>query len=91
MEVLLRLYASIRAEELAPVPRTDEQKAAFVVQQFTARHAWWAEHYPGASFDLLLCGDERVGRLYVDRWEREIRIVDVAVLPEWRAGGLARS
>jgi ribosomal protein S18 acetylase RimI-like enzyme len=88
MEFLLRLYASTRAEELAPVPWTDEQKAAFVVQQFTAQHAWWTEHYPGASFDLVLCGDERVGRLYVDRWEREIRIVDVAVLPEWRGRGI---
>lgn len=85
---LLRLYASTREEELAQVPWTDEQKVAFVRQQFEAQHAWWTEHYPGASFDLVLCGDEPVGRLYVDRWPREIRIVDVAVVPQWRGRGI---
>jgi ribosomal protein S18 acetylase RimI-like enzyme len=84
---LLRLYASTRAEEMARVPWTDEQKAAFVLQQFTAQHAWWTEHYPEATFDLVMYDDRPVGRLYVDRWEREIRIVDVAVVPEHRGLG----
>lgn len=88
MEFLLRLYATIRADELAMVPWTDAQKEAFVRQQFEAQHAWWTEHYPGASFDLVLLDGEPIGRLYVDRWEREIRIVDIALLPEHRGGGL---
>jgi ribosomal protein S18 acetylase RimI-like enzyme len=29
-----------------------------------------------------------VGRLYVDRWEKEIRIMDIAVLPEFRGTGI---
>ena len=85
---LRRLYASIRADELAVVDWTDEQKEAFVLQQFEAQHAWWQENYPGATFDLVLLDGEPVGRLYVDRWENEIRIVDVALLPEHRGSGL---
>lgn len=88
MEFLLRLYATTRADELAMVPWTDEQKEAFVRQQFEAQHAWWSEHYPDASFDLVLRDGEPIGRLYVDRWEREIRIVDIALLPEHRGGGI---
>ena len=85
---LLRLYASTRVDELAQVPWTDEQKAAFIVQQFEAQHAWWQEHYAGARFDLVLVDGEPAGRLYVDVWPREIRIVDIALEPAHRGGGI---
>jgi ribosomal protein S18 acetylase RimI-like enzyme len=29
-----------------------------------------------------------IGRLYVARWEREIRIMDIALLPEHRGAGI---
>jgi GNAT superfamily N-acetyltransferase len=85
---LLQLYATTRADELAQVPWSDEQKAAFVVQQFQAQHAWWQEHYTGARFDLVLVDGEPAGRLYVDVWAREIRVVDIALMPAWRGGGI---
>lgn len=88
LDFLHRLYATTREEELSQVPWPAEAKAAFVRQQFEAQHAWWTERYPGATFDLVLAGGEPAGRLYVDRWEREIRIVDVAVMPEWRGRGI---
>ena len=37
-ELLFRVYASTRAEELAAVAWTDEQKAAFLRMQFAAQH-----------------------------------------------------
>jgi GNAT superfamily N-acetyltransferase len=85
---LLQLYASTRVDELAQVPWTDEQKGAFIVQQFQAQHAWWQEHYTGARFDLVLVDGEPAGRLYVDVWEREIRIVDIVLAPAHRSGGI---
>jgi GNAT superfamily N-acetyltransferase len=85
---LLQLYASTRVEELAQVPWTDEQKAAFIVQQFQAQHAWWQEHYTGARFDLVLVDGEPAGRLYVDVWEREVRVVDIALWPAHRGTGI---
>jgi ribosomal protein S18 acetylase RimI-like enzyme len=85
---LLQLYASTRVDELAQVPWTDEEKAAFIVQQFQAQHAWWQEHYTGARFDLVLVDGEPAGRLYVDVWEREIRVVDIALVPAYRGGGI---
>lgn len=85
---LLQLYGSTREAELAQVPWTDEQKLGFVVQQFQAQHAWWQEHYKGARFDLVLVNGEPAGRLYVDVWENEIRIVDIALAPAYRGGGI---
>ncbi|HET7228749.1 MAG TPA: GNAT family N-acetyltransferase [Longimicrobium sp.] len=85
---LLNLYGTLRADELAQVPWNDEQKSAFVLQQFEAQHAWWQEHYKGARFDLVLLNGQPAGRLYVDVWKREIRIVDIALMPEFRGSGL---
>ena len=84
---LLCVYAGTRAEELAPVPWTPEQKAAFVAQQFAAQTAHYAQHYAGMSADVILVDDEPAGRLLVARWADEIRIVDISILPELRGRG----
>lgn len=84
---LLRVYASTRAEELAQVPWTDAQKAAFVAHQHAARAAHYGQHYHGLTGDVILVDGEPAGQLLVARWEREIRIVDIALLPEFRGAG----
>lgn len=85
---LARVYASTRREELAAVPWTEEQKTGFLHSQFEAQHAHYRQHYQGASFDVVLVDDEPAGRLYVDEWPGEIRLVDVALLPEHRRRGI---
>lgn len=81
------VYASTRADELARVPWTDEQKRAFTDQQFTAQDAYYREHYEGATYDVILVDGKPAGRLYVARWPEEIRIMDIAVLPAFRGAG----
>ena len=87
-DLLRRVYASVRAEELALVPWSDAEKDAFLRHQFDAQHAHYREHYVGASFDVIEVDGEPVGRLYVARWEDEIRIMDIALLPEHRGRGV---
>ena len=70
------------------VPWDDAQREAFLRSQFEAQHAWWRENYAEASFDVIVADGEPVGRLYVHRGETEIRIVDMALLPEYRGGGI---
>jgi ribosomal protein S18 acetylase RimI-like enzyme len=64
------------------------QKEAFVRMQFTAQHSHYQQHYPDAAFDIILVNGQPAGRLYVDRWTKEIRIVDIALLPEYRNAGI---
>jgi ribosomal protein S18 acetylase RimI-like enzyme len=85
---LANLYASTRTEELAVVDWPDEQKAAFLRQQFAAQHAHYTQHYPRAAFLIVLQNSAPIGRLYVAHWAREHRIVDIAFLPEHRRQGL---
>jgi len=85
--LLLRVYASTREEELAPVPWSDEQKSGFVAMQFAAQSAHYAEHYAGMSADVIVVDGCDAGRLLVARWAREIRIVDITLLPAFRGRG----
>ena len=85
---LLALYRSTREEELAMVDWTEEQKDAFILMQFNGQHTWYQEHYVGASFDVILVDGVPAGRLYVHRRGREIRLVDISFLPEFRNRGL---
>ena len=85
---LARVFASTRAEELLPLPWSDEHKRAFLAQQFAAQSADYARNYPDASFDVVIVDGEPAGRLILDRGERELHIVDIALLPEHRGRGI---
>jgi ribosomal protein S18 acetylase RimI-like enzyme len=87
-ELLYRVYASTREEELSAVAWEPGQKEAFLRQQFTAQHRWYQENYAGAEFLVILQGGAPAGRLYVVRREKEIRLIDIALLPEHRNGGV---
>lgn len=84
---LQEVYASTRADELAAVPWSDADKAAFVAHQFAAQSAHYAQHYTGLSRHVIRVGTADAGRLLVARWPREIRIVDIALLPRFRGSG----
>lgn len=85
---LARVYASSRAEELAITDWSETQKADFCRGQFDAQTAYYTANYPAASFQIIERDGWPVGRLYVDRWEKEIRIVDITLLPEFRGSGI---
>lgn len=87
-DFLLEVYASTRAEELALVPWTSEQKEMFVRSQFAAQQDHYVQKYPGASHDIIMVNGRAVGRLYVARLDQEIRIVDITVLPSERNRGI---
>lgn len=85
---LQRVYRSTREEELAVVPWSDEQKAAFIEMQFRAQDTDYRMNYPDARFDVILLDGTPAGRLYVHRRDAEISILDIALLPEHRGAGI---
>lgn len=86
-ELFYRVYASTREEELAPVPWPPEAKEVFLRQQFDAQDAWWRTNYAGATFEVIVVDGRDAGRLYLWEGPSEVRIVDVALLPEARRSG----
>jgi ribosomal protein S18 acetylase RimI-like enzyme len=87
-ELLYRIYAGTRAEELAPVPWSDAQKEAFLRMQFRAQSLDYQANFAAAEHLIILADGVEAGRLYVDRRPDEMRIVDIALLPEHRGAGV---
>lgn len=88
-EFLLRLYASTRAEEKALVGWPDEQWDQFLAMQFHLQHTQYMQNYRNATFDIIMHGQTPAGRFYIDRRADEFRLIDVALLPEYRCRGIA--
>jgi len=85
---LRRLYLSVRWEELAPTGWNDAQKTAFLESQFAAQYRHYALVYAEAVFHIIRHGAEPIGRVVIFSNDRDIRIVDIALLPEWRGRGI---
>lgn len=84
---LYELYASTRAAELAAYGWDAAQQTAFLSLQFRAQQAHYAE-YPNADDRIILNDAQPIGRLLVSQLEKEVRLVDIALLPPWRGQGI---
>jgi len=88
-EAFLRgLYVAAHGAALAMLPVAEEQKQALVAMQFQAQAAHYRREYPDASFDIVVRDGAPVGRLCVWRGQGEMRIVDVALMPQMRGQGI---
>lgn len=87
---LVSVYGSTRLEELALTGWDEAQRDAFVRMQFDAQQTHYRQYYPDAEHLIILLNQERIGRLYVAEIKREIRIVDVTILPQYRNGGIGK-
>ncbi len=88
---LLEVYASTRAQEMALVPWSDEQREAFVRSQFEAQHSYYQAQFPDASYQVIMVDGGRAGRVYVLRESEAIRILDITLLPQHRNLGIGTS
>lgn len=83
------LYASTRAEEMAPVPWPEIAKRSFLDQQFALQHRHYLAHYADTDF-LAIEHAERgpVGRYYLQRTAPEHLLVDISLFPALRGSGV---
>jgi len=85
---LQHLYSSTRHDELSVLDWSDEEKRSFLEMQFDAQHSYYQRTFPEARFDLILEDGQPIGRLYADTRTDEIRLIDIALLPERRGDGI---
>ncbi len=86
---LLQLYVSTRWDEFAQLTDWSEaQKIGFLESQFAAQRDHYLTHYGNSSFDVIEQKGVPAGRFYVDRQQRTLLIVDIALLPQWRGCGV---
>lgn len=92
--LLAAIYASTREVELTPLPWSAEQRKAFTDWQSGLQEQHYALHYPDAEFLIIerraganpVCTP--VGRIYLEKTEAEVRLMDITLLPEYRNQGV---
>jgi ribosomal protein S18 acetylase RimI-like enzyme len=86
-DFLYEVYAGTRAEELAHIPWSAAQLEAFLRMQLNARDQSYRMYYEGIDDRIILLEGQPIGRLIVVRTEEELRLADIALLPEYRNSG----
>lgn len=87
-DFLFTVYAATRQEEIAAWGWPAAQRDAFIRMQFDARRRAYAAAYPSAEQSIVLDGNLAIGSMIICRLPAEIRLVDIALLPEHRNRGI---
>jgi GNAT superfamily N-acetyltransferase len=82
------VYASTRQDELTAAGWGSDQVHAFVRMQYRAQIQHYRRYYADAAYSIITVDGEQAGRLVVARSEHDILIVDLALLPGYRGGGI---
>jgi GNAT superfamily N-acetyltransferase len=81
------LYATTRPD-IAALEIDEISKGQLLSTQFRAQHEHYQRYFADATFDVILDHGTPVGRLYVHRSDEELRLIDIALLPELRGRGI---
>lgn len=84
---LLSVYMSTRADELAQVQWQPGQQEAFVKWQFEMQRREYDARFADAEYDVIEIDGQLAGRIWIGRNETEIRLLDIALLPEFQNRG----
>jgi ribosomal protein S18 acetylase RimI-like enzyme len=86
---LFELYRSTRTVGQIALPLASDQADLILRMQFTAQHRSYEAEFPTQEHNIILVDGHRAGRVLVAPQEKEVRFVDLALLPEYRNTGIA--
>lgn len=87
-DFLRRLYHATREEEMKHFPLSDTEKIIFLNQQFSAQYEHYRIHYPTCERNIVELDGQPIGRMWIDEWSDQIRLVDIALMSGYRATGI---
>ncbi len=87
-EFLKAVYADSRRNELSALGWTRREEDDFFAMQFQMQKNAYRMQFPNAEYLIVESANDCVGRLIIEHRHEEIRIVDVAVLAEFRNQGI---
>ncbi len=85
------VYADSRRGEFSALGWSREQEDAFFKMQFRMQKQSYAMQFPDALHSIVELDKMPVGRIIVYRGAAEIRLVDVALLAEFRGRGIGET
>jgi GNAT superfamily N-acetyltransferase len=87
-EFLLSIYSSTRETELAQVEWVEGQKEMFVRWQFDMQRREYDTRFPTAAYHVIEVDQQPAGRIWVGADSEQIRLLDIALLPEFQNLGV---
>lgn len=87
---LKQLYRTTRPD-IASADLPNEHKALLMDQQFAAQHQHYQNVFPDGEFAVIEQEGSAIGRMYVAENTTEIRLIDIALIPERRGQGIGRA
>ena len=84
---LLSVYGSTRKEELDQVEWDTGQREAFLKWQFDLQRREYEARFPDAEHYVILIDDRPAGRIWIGTDEKQMRLLDIALLPEFQNRG----
>lgn len=87
-EFLYRLFASSRVDVMHFPGWTDAQREVFLRVQFQARNAHYAAQFPHGDVQVIERDGVPIGSIHTDRTGEDLRLIDIALVPEERGAGL---
>jgi ribosomal protein S18 acetylase RimI-like enzyme len=86
-DFLVSIYAASRADELAQAQWEEGKQEAFVKWQFDLQRREYCVRFPDAEYYVIVIDDCPAGRIWIGRDDRQIRLLDIAILPEFQNRG----
>ena len=87
-QFLLSVYATTRDEELAQAEWAEGQKDMFLRWQFDLQRREYETRFPDAAYDIILVDQQPAGRIWTGSDEEQIRLLDIALLPQFQNRGV---
>lgn len=84
---LVALYESTRDDELGQAQWAPGQREQFVRWQFDMQRREYDTRFPDAKYNLVLIDGEPAGRIWTGEDEEQIRLLDIALLPQFQKRG----
>ena len=87
-DFLCSAYVASRDEEMAQLAWDTPTKITFLRTQFSAQQQHYSANYDNATRYVILQNTQSIGVMWVARWPKEIRLMDMIILPEFRNHGI---
>ena len=87
-EFLLAIYGSTRADELAQVEWPEGQREIFLRWQFDLQRSEYNTRFPDADYRVIVIDGQPAGRIWIGADDEQIRLLDIALLPEFQNRGV---
>ncbi len=90
-DFLREVYGKCRLDSDAIASMTPGERDFFINMQYKAQCDHYIKEFPNAHYSVMIDeNNEQVGRLFLDKREKEYRILDIGLLPSFRGKGIGK-